>query len=107
MTVIKAEICNLYKKSYAKFSEENLNEIENDNVEDYNDHDYVDNLETIELEPAVKTDKVKEIKKKSKKVTISEIPAEIKVGFSYFNIHICFNFRKIKYCINHLFFRLK
>lgn len=94
MTVIKTEIRNLYKKSFAKFSEESLNEVENENGEDYNDHDYVENVESTELVPIIKNEKAKETKKKSKKVSISETPVELQVNYLFCIINYV-NFRNV------------
>jgi hypothetical protein len=76
---IKLEICKLYKKTSAKFLKLNAN------GDEYNDHDYIDNVdsENVETVSVVKIpEKVKEIKKKTKKLNISEAPVQIEVSCS-------------------------
>ncbi|XP_011506031.1 PREDICTED: zinc finger protein 502-like isoform X2 [Ceratosolen solmsi marchali] len=67
LTEVKLEISNLYKKTSMKFLKINAN------GDEYNDHDYIDNLENVDTLSVVKIPgKMKEIKKKSKKVNISD-----------------------------------
>lgn len=75
---IKLEINNLYKKTSSKSEGPNVNK----NGDELTDHDYIDNIECIESVPVIKADKLKENKKKTKKVCSFE-EVKLKVSFIY------------------------